>query len=101
MKITLAKTAGFCFGVDRAVNMVYDLLKVLDGKGKKKDKAVDKVKDAQGKEVSQFQADQILIPTIDNGSKRNARRKRSVSAFRFCTVFWRVSSHKKYGFYVK
>jgi len=26
MKITLAKTAGFCFGVDRAVNMVYDLL---------------------------------------------------------------------------
>lgn len=24
-KITLAKTAGFCFGVDRAVNMVYDL----------------------------------------------------------------------------
>ena len=26
MKITLAQTAGFCFGVDRAVNMVYDLL---------------------------------------------------------------------------
>lgn len=26
MKITLAKTAGFCFGVDRAVNMIYDLL---------------------------------------------------------------------------
>ncbi len=26
MKITLAKTAGFCFGVDRAVQMVYDLL---------------------------------------------------------------------------
>ena len=26
MKITLAKTAGFCFGVDRAVNMVYELL---------------------------------------------------------------------------
>lgn len=26
MKITLAKTAGFCFGVDRAVNMVYSLL---------------------------------------------------------------------------
>ena len=31
MKITLAKTAGFCFGVNRAVNMVYDLL----GKGEK------------------------------------------------------------------
>ncbi len=31
MKITLAKTAGFCFGVDRAVNMVYELLE----KGKK------------------------------------------------------------------
>lgn len=30
MKITLAKTAGFCFGVDRAVNMVYKLLD--DGK---------------------------------------------------------------------
>lgn len=29
--ITLAKTAGFCFGVDRAVNIVYDLLE----KGKK------------------------------------------------------------------
>ncbi len=29
MKITLAETAGFCFGVDRAVNMVYELL----GKG--------------------------------------------------------------------
>ena len=27
MKINLAKTAGFCFGVDRAVNIVYDLLK--------------------------------------------------------------------------
>lgn len=26
MKITLAKTAGFCFGVNRAVNMVYKLL---------------------------------------------------------------------------
>lgn len=26
LKITLAKTAGFCFGVDRAVNMVYELL---------------------------------------------------------------------------
>ena len=26
MKITLAKTAGFCFGVNRAVNMVYDLV---------------------------------------------------------------------------
>ena len=26
MKITLAKTAGFCFGVDRAVNMVYELI---------------------------------------------------------------------------
>lgn len=27
MNITLAKTAGFCFGVNRAVNMVYDLAK--------------------------------------------------------------------------
>ena len=26
MKITLAKTAGFCFGVDRAVQTVYNLL---------------------------------------------------------------------------
>ena len=26
MKITLAKTAGFCFGVNRAVKMVYELL---------------------------------------------------------------------------
>ena len=26
MKITLAKTAGFCFGVNRAVNKVYQLL---------------------------------------------------------------------------
>ena len=25
MRITLAKTAGFCFGVDRAVNMAYEL----------------------------------------------------------------------------
>ena len=31
MKITVAKTAGFCFGVNRAVNTVYELL----GKGKK------------------------------------------------------------------
>jgi len=30
LKITLAETAGFCFGVDRAVNMVYELLN--DGK---------------------------------------------------------------------
>lgn len=27
MQITLAKTAGFCFGVNRAVNMLYDLVK--------------------------------------------------------------------------
>ena len=27
MKITLAKTAGFCFGVNRAVNMLYDLVR--------------------------------------------------------------------------
>lgn len=27
MKITLAETAGFCFGVNRAVNMVYELLR--------------------------------------------------------------------------
>ena len=26
VKITLAKTAGFCFGVNRAVNMLYDLV---------------------------------------------------------------------------
>ena len=26
--ITVARTAGFCFGVDRAVNTVYQLLKV-------------------------------------------------------------------------
>ena len=26
MEIRLAKTAGFCFGVDRAVKLTYDLL---------------------------------------------------------------------------
>ena len=31
MRITLAKTAGFCFGVDRAVNMAYEIA----GKGGK------------------------------------------------------------------
>ena len=31
MKITVAKTAGFCFGVDRAVNTVYELV----GKGER------------------------------------------------------------------
>ncbi len=30
MKITLAETAGFCFGVNRAVNMVYELLEKGD-----------------------------------------------------------------------
>lgn len=33
MEIILAKTAGFCFGVDRAVNMVYDLLRDNDSDG--------------------------------------------------------------------
>ena len=27
MQVNLAKTAGFCFGVDRAVNLVYEFLK--------------------------------------------------------------------------
>ena len=31
MKITLAKTAGFCFGVDRAVKMVFELLEKGEG----------------------------------------------------------------------
>ena len=31
MKISVAKTAGFCFGVDRAVNLIYELV----GKGEK------------------------------------------------------------------
>ena len=26
MEIVLAKSAGFCFGVDRAVNLVYDMI---------------------------------------------------------------------------
>ncbi len=30
MEINVAKTAGFCFGVDRAVNIVYDLLREHD-----------------------------------------------------------------------
>ncbi|HRT81958.1 MAG TPA: bifunctional 4-hydroxy-3-methylbut-2-enyl diphosphate reductase/30S ribosomal protein S1, partial [Oscillospiraceae bacterium] len=30
MRIIVAKTAGFCFGVDRAVNLVYQMLE--DGK---------------------------------------------------------------------
>jgi len=35
--------------------LIYDLLRLADGKGKKKtDKAVDKVKDSKGKETSQF-----------------------------------------------
>lgn len=32
MEINVAKTAGFCFGVDRAVNMVHGLLREHDGK---------------------------------------------------------------------
>ncbi len=35
--------------------LVWDLLRLIDGKGKgKKDKAIDKVKDARGKEVQQY-----------------------------------------------
>ncbi len=34
--------------------LVYDLLKLIDGKHKSSDKAVDKVKDTSGKETSQF-----------------------------------------------
>ena len=33
---------------------VHDLLKLMDGKGKKKDKAIDKVKDEKGKDAKQF-----------------------------------------------
>ncbi len=34
--------------------LVWDLLKLIDGKSKKKDKAIDKVHDSKGKEVKQF-----------------------------------------------
>ncbi len=47
--------SGLGFGAfGLACLFVYDMLKILDGKGKKKDKAVDKVKDTKGKEVNQF-----------------------------------------------
>ena len=32
MEITVAKYAGFCFGVERAVNTVYDIIKEHKGK---------------------------------------------------------------------
>ena len=31
MKIELAKTAGFCFGVERAVETVYELIRLHEG----------------------------------------------------------------------
>ena len=37
-----------------AGTLVYDLLRIMDGKGKKKSKAVDEVKDSQGNKVSQY-----------------------------------------------
>ena len=44
--------------------LVYDLLKMLDGKGKKKDKAEDKVRDSKGREVKQFY-DKDFVTTDD------------------------------------
>ena len=32
MKITIAKSAGFCFGVNRAINLLYDAMKTEQGK---------------------------------------------------------------------
>ncbi len=33
MEVTLAKTAGFCFGVERAINLVYEQIeKIKDGR---------------------------------------------------------------------
>ena len=33
--VTVAKTAGFCFGVERAVNQVYEQIKAVKGKGRR------------------------------------------------------------------
>ena len=67
MKITLAKTAGFCFGVNRAVQMVYDLVdsgekvctlgpiihnsQMVEELTSKGVRVVDKPSDAQGDET--------------------------------------------------
>lgn len=62
--------------------LVYDLLKLLDGKGKKKDKAVDKVKDAQGKEVSQFFNKDFV--TDDDLKKEKGFNYNTLSTIRSC-----------------
>ncbi len=66
-KITLAKTAGFCFGVNRAVTMLYDLVnkgenictfgpiihnpQVIEDLSDKGVAIIDKIQDAYGKKV--------------------------------------------------
>lgn len=53
--------------------LIYDLMKILDGKGKKKkSKAIDKVTDAEGKEVSQyFNRDFLTEKELENNSGFN------------------------------
>ena len=53
--------------------LIYDLMKILDGKGKKKKgKAIDKVTDAEGKEVSQyFNRDFLTEKELENNSGFN------------------------------
>lgn len=62
--------------------LLYDLLKKLDGKGGKSDKAVDKVKDTKGDEVNQFFNRDFV--TEDTLKKEKGFNYNTLSTIRSC-----------------
>ena len=64
--------------------VIFRLLKIMDGKDKKKDKAVDKVTDDQGKETKQFFSKDFLTDKDLNSVNAKGYNYHTLSTIRSC-----------------